>query len=35
MATVLAAALLHEPVTRGRAAGSALVAAGIVALALA
>ena len=35
MATALAAVLLHEPVTRGRAAGSALVAAGIVALALA
>jgi uncharacterized membrane protein len=35
MATALAAAFLHEPVTRGRAAGSALVAAGIVALALA
>ena len=35
MATALAAVFLHEPVTRGRAAGSALVAAGIVALALA
>src|SRR5204863_2386203 len=35
MATALAAAFLGEPVSRGRAAGSALVAAGIVALALA
>jgi uncharacterized membrane protein len=35
MATALAALLLREPVSRGRAAGSVLVAAGIVALALA
>jgi drug/metabolite transporter (DMT)-like permease len=35
MATALAAAFLGEPVSRGRAAGSVLVAAGIVALALA
>ena len=35
MATAAAALLLHEPVSRARAAGSVLVAAGIVALALA
>jgi drug/metabolite transporter (DMT)-like permease len=35
MATALAAVFLGEPVSRGRAAGSVLVAAGIVALALA
>ena len=35
MATAAAAVFLHEPVSRGRAAGSVLVAAGIVALALA
>jgi uncharacterized membrane protein len=35
MATALAAVFLREPVSRSRAAGSVLVAAGIVALALA
>lgn len=35
MATVLAAVVLHEPVSRGRATGAVLVAAGVVALALA
>jgi drug/metabolite transporter (DMT)-like permease len=35
MATVLAAVILHEPVSRGRATGAVLVAAGVVALALA
>jgi drug/metabolite transporter (DMT)-like permease len=35
MATVLAAVILHEPVSRGRATGVVLVAAGVVALALA
>ncbi len=35
MATVLAAVVLHEPVSRGRATGAVLVAVGVVALALA
>jgi hypothetical protein len=35
MATIMAAVVLREPVSRGRATGAVLVAAGVVALALA
>jgi uncharacterized membrane protein len=35
MATIMAAVILREPVSRGRATGAVLVAAGVVALALA